>query len=105
MNTFLTHFVLSALAVGACWPAYAAEPPAGRLLASQCFQCHGTNGQSKADIDSISGKSASELYNELLEMKSKTESNVMFQQAKVYTDAELQAIANYLATLPAGAGD
>lgn len=105
MNTFFARTVLSALAAGFCLSAFAAAPPEGRLLASQCFQCHGTNGQSKSGIDSIAGKNASELYKDLLDMKAKTKSDVMYQQAKVYSDAELKAIANYLATLPVGSSD
>lgn len=101
MITLIPRLVLSIVAAAFCIPAFAAEPPVGRLLASQCFQCHGTNGQSKSGIDSIAGKNATDLYNELLDMKTKTESDVMYQQAKVYSDAELQAIADYLATLPA----
>jgi len=105
VNKVFARIILSALAAGFCLSAFAAGPPEGRLLASQCFQCHGTNGQSKSGIDSIAGKNASELYKDLLEMKAKTTSDVMYQQAKVYTDAELKAIANYLATLPAGSSD
>lgn len=86
-------------------PAWAAEPPPGRLLASQCAQCHGTNGRSQGGIDSIAGKNANDLYNDLREMKAKTEVNIMHQQAKGYTDAELRLLANYLATLPGGGDD
>lgn len=71
----------------------------GRVLASQCFQCHGPNGHSKGEIDSIAGKSASDLYGDLVEMKQKQKVEIMHQQAKNYTDDELHAIANYLSTL------
>ena len=84
---------------GAAAPA-AAEPPVGRLLASQCFQCHGTNGRSTSNIESIEGKDANKLYEKLLEMKADPERTVMNQQAKVYGDTELRKIADYLATLP-----
>lgn len=72
------------------------DPPPGRLLASQCFQCHGTNGMSQSSIDSINNMRADELLKELKEMKASTKVTVMNQQAKVYTDAELEAIANFL---------
>ena len=71
----------------------------GRLLASQCFQCHGPNGRSKGEIDSIAGKSAADLYGDLVEMKQKQKIEIMHLQAKNYTDDELHAIANYLSTL------
>ena len=70
----------------------------GQLLASQCYQCHGPKGQSKGEIDSIAGKSASDLYGDLLEMKQKQKVEIMHQQAKSYTDKELREIANYLST-------
>lgn len=71
----------------------------GRLLASQCFQCHGPNGHSKGGIDSIAGESESEIYNELKEMKQKNKIEIMHLQAKSYTDAEIREIAQYLSTL------
>ena len=78
--------------------ANAAYADNGQLLASQCYQCHGPNGRSKGEIDSIAGKSASDLYGDLLEMKQKQKIEIMHQQAKSYTDKELRAIANYLST-------
>ena len=74
----------------------AVEPPAGRLLATQCFQCHGTNGRSRSEIDSIDDEDADDLLEELLEMKASDEVTVMNQQAKAYSDAELRLIADYL---------
>ena len=71
----------------------------GQLLASQCYQCHGPNGHSKGEIDSIAGKSASELYGDLLEMKQKQKIEIMHQQAKSYTNEELRKIAGHLSTL------
>lgn len=70
----------------------------GQLLASQCYQCHGPNGRSNGEIDSIAGKSASDLYGDLREMKQKQKIEIMHQQAKSYTDKELREIANYLST-------
>lgn len=85
----------------------AASPDAetGRLLAAQCAQCHGTNGNSAGGIDSLAGASYGEIYNELSEMKTKTEVKLMHYQAKGYTDEQIQAIALYLSSLPGGSGD
>lgn len=75
-----------------------AVPPPGRLLASNCFQCHGTNG--KGGVETLAGSSANEIYNELKEMQRKTtEVKMMDMHARGYTDAEIQALANYLSTL------
>jgi len=79
-----------------------AEP--GRLLASQCAQCHGTNGAGPG-FDEIAGKSARELYNELREMKYRPIEGIMDRQARGYTDAQLDLISNYLSTLPGNGGD
>lgn len=46
-------------------------PPAGRLLASQCAQCHGTNGQAVSGMDKLAGESEGEIYKELIEMKAR----------------------------------
>lgn len=71
----------------------------GRLLASQCFQCHGPNGHSKGEIDSIYGKSYSDLYGDLTEMKQKNKVEIMHLQIKSYTDEEIKQMAAYLSTL------
>lgn len=74
----------------------AAPPPAGRLLASNCFQCHGTNGRGPG-FDELAGKSASELYKDLKEFQTGEEGDgLMAAHARGYTDAQLQAIARFL---------
>lgn len=75
--------------------AQTSAPPAGRLLASNCFQCHGYNGRSSAGFEILAGKSAGEIYNELKEMQMKTRPEMMDVHAKGYTDAQLKAMATY----------
>ena len=48
---------IGSLSIGA----QAQTPPDGRLLASNCFQCHGTNGKGPG-FDKLAGKSASERW-------------------------------------------
>jgi cytochrome subunit of sulfide dehydrogenase len=73
-----------------------AAPPAGQLLASQCAQCHGTNGNGPG-FDKLSGSSAREISNELLEMKYRSvPEGIMGRQSHGYTDAQIQLIAAYL---------
>lgn len=79
-------------------PVVYAEPTAGQLLASQCAQCHGTNGT--GGFEAIAGKNAVSLYEELLEMKARPVENIMDRQARGYTDEQLWLIAEYFATLP-----
>ncbi|RLJ63528.1 c-type cytochrome [Sulfurisoma sediminicola] len=77
-------------------PAFAqTTPPSGRLLASNCFQCHGTNG--KGGVETLAGKSASEIVKELKEMQGKATPKMMDMHARGYTDAEIALIANYFA--------
>lgn len=90
--------IASALIALALAPAHAQQVPAGRLLASNCFQCHGTNGKGPG-FETLAGKSASDIYKDLLEMKRKTtEVDIMKAHSKGYTDQQLWAIAQYLST-------
>jgi len=81
----------------------------GRLLASNCTQCHATNALPKSSgYDSLVGMPYSEIYEELKEMgdnfnmstKTCAESDpkdcLMAIHAKPYTDQEMQDIAWYL---------
>lgn len=79
-------------------------PDGARLLASQCFQCHGTDGKSTTGIDSLAGESQNELISEMREMKAKTKIDLMHYQAKAYTDAQIQIIAAYFASM-SGSGN
>lgn len=73
-------------------------PPAGRLLASNCFQCHGTNGKGPG-FDTLTGKSASEIYQDLKEFQSGQEGNgIMARHAMGYTDAQLLSLSSWLST-------
>ena len=71
-------------------------PPAGRLLASNCFQCHGLNGKSNIGFEHLAGESSNEIYNELREMRTKSRPDIMDLHARGYTDAQIRLIADYL---------
>jgi len=71
-----------------------ADPPPGRLLASNCFQCHGTNG--KGGVENLAGESSGEIYNELKEMQRKSSPKMMDMHARGYTDAQIHLLADYL---------
>ena len=76
-------------------------PPEGRLLASNCFQCHGTDG--RRGFEQINGKSQTEIYSKLKEMQSKQPGSgdwdIMVPHAKGYSDAQLLKISQYLSTI------
>lgn len=64
-------------------------PNVGRLLGSQCAQCHGTNGVSSSGIDSIKGENnlTHEIYDD---------DALMNAQANGYTSTEILAIESWL---------
>lgn len=82
-----------------------AQPPPGRLLASQCAQCHGTDGNSITDLERLAGEEADDVYNELRDMKRSDDSDIMAKQAKGYSDAQLRLIAEYFASQPRAGED
>ena len=63
----------------------------GRLLASNCFQCHGTNGT--GGFDNIRGGEAQEITEFLTKAANK---DIMAAHAQGYTQAQLQKIITYL---------
>jgi cytochrome subunit of sulfide dehydrogenase len=82
--------------LGIAGTALAAPPPAGRLLASNCFQCHGTNGAGPG-FDRLAGESAASIFEEMKEMQSGEEGeNLMSKHSRGYTDEQLRALAGWL---------
>ena len=79
-------------------------PSVGRLLASQCAQCHGTDGISVSGIDSLVGES-DEILEEMSEMKARNKNKIMHFQAKGYSDSEIREIARYFSTLSQSGGN
>lgn len=73
-------------------------PNDGRVLASGCFQCHGTNGISVNSLDSIAGED--ELAHEMF-----GEDPIMDAQAKGFTASEISMMESYLKTLPENSND
>jgi cytochrome subunit of sulfide dehydrogenase len=68
----------------------------GRLLASNCFQCHGTNGRGPG-FDQIAGKPANEIYETMRSFQTGHEGNgIMARHAQGYTEAQLRDLSNYL---------
>lgn len=81
-------------------PAWSQAADDGRLLASGCFQCHGTNG-ARGGFDSLAGKSKQDLLNELSEMRTKSaRANIMNPHARGYTSYQLSLIADYFSRQP-----
>ena len=86
-------------------PARADDPTVNRLLASQCAQCHGTNGYAVGDFEDLAGEEAGDLVEDLTDMKREDRpEGIMDHQALGYTDAQIRRIAAFYATLPESDG-
>lgn len=95
----LSHAVLAGATLLVAAMPVSAGP--GRLLASQCAQCHGTTGAGPG-FEEIAGK---DIFRDLIEMKYRPVEGIMDRQARGYTDEQLQLISDYLSTLPGNGGD
>ncbi|MCP5372909.1 MAG: c-type cytochrome [Hyphomicrobiales bacterium] len=93
-------FLLAAgVALAGALPAKAADMADVRLLVSNCFNCHGTNGVSAGVIDGLDELSAPRMSKALKQFKSgEKAATIMNRIAKGYSDAEIDAIAKYIAT-------
>lgn len=69
-------------------------------MARNCFACHGPRGRSPGTIPSLHQQSADKIANLMKGFKSGDEpSTVMGRHAKGYSEAEIDAIAQYIAGL------
>ena len=82
-------------------PAYAQDATTGRSLASTCFTCHGSDGNSVQGVPpSIAGRPANELFQVMKDFQTgKRPATIMHQQAKGYTDDQLKLISAYFASV------
>jgi cytochrome subunit of sulfide dehydrogenase len=79
--------------------AAAADSNSARTLAANCFTCHGTNGNSVGGVPpSLAGRPRAELLQTMKDFKSGNRpATIMHQQAKGYSDEQLDLIAAYFA--------
>jgi cytochrome c553 len=103
MKTFVIGAWCAAVAAAAI-PAWAQDQTQARNLAATCFTCHGTDGRSVDGIPpSLAGRSRNELFQALKDFKEgRRPATIMHQQAKGYTDPQLEIIAGYFAGVKAG---
>lgn len=96
---------------------YTYTPNDGRLLASNCFQCHGVNGANSKAFESLAGEN--DVYKELLEMNQSSgvdqEEELMAVHAKAFAkmggvngangpQIEMRQIADFFKAQGAGGG-
>lgn len=92
-----TMAILAVLPLATVPVAQAQVAQPGRLLASNCFQCHGTNGKGPG-FDSLAGKSTDEIYKDLKQFQAGKEGNgIMARHAMAYTDEQLRLISAWFA--------
>ena len=86
-------------------PADGAAALRTRSLAAQCAQCHGTDGRAVpgAEVPGLAGLPAGYLAEQMKAFRSGSRtSSVMQQLAKGFNDAQVDQLARYFASLPAG---
>lgn len=84
------------IAVNSVCLAQGAVSPPGRLLASNCAQCHGTT-DSAPGFDRLTGKSASKLLRKMHKYQSGAEGEgIMTHHAMGYTEQHLRDLVQWL---------
>ena len=74
-------------------------PSAGRLLASQCAQCHRTDANPDKGFEDLIGE---EIEGDLVEMKRENKRELMHLQANGYSDEQIRLIDDYFNNLKGG---
>ena len=77
-------------------------PSAGRLLASQCAQCHRTDANPNKGFEDLIGE---EIYGDLDEMKRESKRELMHLQANGYSDQQIRLMDDFFDNLSAKKGD
>jgi len=93
------------LAAGALGPATAlaqSNADAGRYVAANCANCHGTQGVAKGAMPSLAGQRKDYIVEQMRAFRDgKRPATVMHQLAKGYTDAQIEAVGEFFARQPA----
>jgi cytochrome subunit of sulfide dehydrogenase len=97
--------LLAAIALSATFSApirAQTNPDNTRYLASNCANCHGTNGASNVPgAFQLAGQKAEYIVEQMRAFKDgKTSATIMHQIAKGYSDEQVAALANYFSKQP-----
>jgi cytochrome c553 len=98
MRTTAKAALVAVLGLGA--GAAAAQSPddtrAGRYLAANCANCHGTTGNAQGSMPSLAGQQKAYIVEQMKAFRDgKRPATIMHQLAKGYTDQQLELIADY----------
>jgi len=75
---------------------------AGRYVAANCANCHGTHGVAKGAMPSLAGQKREQIVEQMRAFRDgKRPATLMHQLAKGYTDPQIEAIADFFARQPA----
>jgi len=93
----LAAFVATLLAAGI---AAAQDGPSGQAMAQTCYVCHGPEGRSVEGVPALMRGQKEFVMRQMVEFKTdRRPATIMNRVAKSYGDAEIAAIADYLAGL------
>lgn len=101
MQTFRSTLFGGAVSAVAGWaamtgPAQAEGMASAELLASNCFNCHGPNGETLGIIPALSKMPAKRMIDYMNDYKKDSKvAPIMNRIAKGYSDKEIAAIAHY----------
>lgn len=103
------RLLFGAAIVGCAWAMAPLSPASaqsaadtGRFVAANCANCHGTHGIAKGAMPSLAGQKKEYIVEQMRAFRDgKRPATLMHQIAKGYTDAQVEAIADFFARQPA----
>jgi sulfide dehydrogenase cytochrome subunit len=80
--------------------AHAQEGPSGQAMVQTCYVCHGPDGRSAEAVPPLMRGQKEFVVRQMLEFKAdRRPATIMNRVAKSYSDEQIAAIADYLASL------
>lgn len=107
--TSYSRWVLGAAILGLSTlsqPSFAQKTFDVSVLAGSCANCHGTDGRSQTVIPNLAGQPEEQLRQKLYAFKSENppaNTTVMDRLVKTLSDEQMDALAQYFATIPTNA--
>ncbi len=78
------------------------DADAARYVAANCANCHGTQGVAKGAMPSLAGQKREVIVEQMRAFRDgRRPATLMHQLAKGYTDAQIEAVAEFFARQPA----